>query len=132
MNSYIVLYCPLVTSEEFPYYLVLNDGPNPVLLTLNMGSRQSVTLRALKYPKVCVHLNAYVPDVSIQDAKEMLLLIADGQIVLDTRPNYDRFEPGARELLIAGELDVGQAVSEEDMKRSKPKQKLLKTRGNVK
>jgi hypothetical protein len=126
------LYCALVTSEEFPYYLVLNDGTNPALLTLNMGSRQTVTLRALKYPKVCVHLNAFVPDISIKDANDFLVLIADGKIVFNTRPNYVNFERSAREILKTSELDVARKLLEDDPKKIKPKQNLLKTRANVK
>lgn len=97
-----------------------------------MGSRQTVTLRALKYPKVCVHLNAFVPDISIKDANDVLVLIADGQIVFNTRPNYVNFERSAREILKTSELDVARKLLEDDPKKIKPKQNLLKTRANVK
>jgi hypothetical protein len=97
-----------------------------------MGLRQTVTLRALKYPKVCVHLNAFVPDINIKDASDVLVLLADGNIVLNTRPNYVHFERSSREILKTSELDVARKLLEEDPKRIKPKQKLLKARANIK
>lgn len=132
MKLILVLYCSLVTSEELPYYLVLNSGINPILLTMNIGSRQSITLRALKYPKVCVHLNAFVPDVNINSANDVLQLIADGQLVLNMQPNYIHFDYSAREVLIKVGCDSN---TNSEVNRSvalkKSRQKVLRTRKRV-
>jgi hypothetical protein len=80
-----------VTSEEFPYYIVLNNGLSPALLTMNMGTRQTIVLRSLKYPQVCLHLNLFVPDVPVTDANDLLVLMADGRVIYNHQPKYTTF-----------------------------------------